>query len=348
MKKASIGLLILLLSLVVLSVACQPRVVEVTRLVTETEQVEVTREVPLAPEAAKPNTLTAIHIDEAILDAAVAFWSLAPRLVVSTVGQSEEEANGPDLTLQAIYDDQYIVIRAEWSDPTQSLMKNAWTWDGTQFIKSGNEDRIMFIFPIGINAEFASQGCASACHNQADDEAVWYMGTDGENIQLDQWHWKSARTHPYNQADDKWVGPQVDPADVESAHHGDAKESGGEVQNINEEGTGPLWMHGTDLTASFIFAGEEVPIDTSLLEPGTIIPGYVVTPMVGSRGDVTAIGFWENGRWVVVIMRVLDTGHEDDVAFVPPRPVPFGVSLINDGGGLDHTNAPDVITLEWN
>ena len=76
------------------------------------------------------------------------------------------------------------------------------------------------------NAEFARKGCASACHNQADDEATWYMGTDGETIQLDQWHWKSAR--------------------------------------------------------------------------------------------------------------------------VPPRPVPFGVSLIDDGGGLDHTNAPDVITLDWN
>lgn len=106
-------------------------------------------------------------------------------------------------------------------------------------------------------------------------------------------------------------------------------------------------MHGADLEALFIFAGEEVPISTSSLEPGTVIPGYIVAPMVGSRGDISAIGFWENGRWVVVMMRALDTGHDDDVVFVPPRPVPFGVSLMDDGGGLDHTNAPDVITLEW-
>ncbi len=327
MKKLSLGLIILLFSLLLLNVACQPK--------TETA------------EASKPNTLTAIPIDEAELDAAATFWSSAPRLTVSTVGQSEEEEKGPDLTLQAVYDDQYIVIRAEWADATESLMKNAWTWDGTQFVKSGNEDRLMFMFPMDNNAEFASKGCASACHNQADDEATWYMGTEGEALHLDQWHWKSARTHPYDQADDKWMGPQTDPTDVESAHHGDDKESGGEVQNINEEGTGPLWMHGADLEALFIFAGEEVPISTSSLEPGTVIPGYIVAPMVGSRGDISAIGFWENGRWVVVMMRALDTGHDDDVVFVPPRPVPFGVSLMDDGGGLDHTNAPDVITLEW-
>jgi len=46
-------------------------------------------------------------------------------------------------------------------------------------------------------------------------------------------------------------------------------------------------------------------------------------------------------------MRALDTGHDDDVVFTPPKPYPLGLSVTNNGGGLEHTNAPDVLTLEW-
>jgi hypothetical protein len=46
-------------------------------------------------------------------------------------------------------------------------------------------------------------------------------------------------------------------------------------------------------------------------------------------------------------MRPLDTGHDDDVVFTPPKSYPFGLSITDNGGGTDHTNAPDVLTLEW-
>lgn len=300
-----------------------------------------------APAASKPNTLTAVSVDEVGLDASAGFWGKAPKLTVSTEAAREGEPNGPDVSLQAAYDKNSLVIRAEWSDATESVLKSAWTYDGSAFSKSGNEDRLMFAFPIGNNAEFSTKGCAAACHNQADNEDEWWMGSESADVLYDAWHWKAARTHPVGQADDKWWGTQEDPTDVESSRHGDAKESGGQTKNVNEAGDGPAFMHGSDLKSAFIFLGEEVEIETSKLEESAVVPGYIVEQLVGSRGDISAQGVWEGDKWVVVFMRDLDTTHDDDIAFTPPKPVSFGMSVIDDGGGLDHANAPDVLTLEW-
>lgn len=300
-----------------------------------------------APAASKPNTLSAIKVDKISSDASAGFWSNAPKLTTITEAAIEGEPNGPDMTLQAAYDGNQIAIRVEWADATESVLKKGWTWDGSAFEKSGDEDRLMFAFPIGNNAEFASKGCTAACHNMADNPDEWWMGSESPDVLYDAWHWKAARTHPVAQVDDKWWGTQEDPTDPESSRHGDAKESGGQTANANDAGDGPAFMHGSDLKSSFIFAGEEVALDTSKLEAGMVVPGYIVSKLVGSRGDIAANGSWQNGKWIVVLTRDLDTGNDDDAVFNPPKPIPFGLSVIDNGGGLDHTNAPDVLTLEW-
>ena len=291
--------------------------------------------------------LTAIEVDEAILDSEASFWEEASELIVVTEASREDDPDGPSVQLKAAYDDENIVIRAEWSDDTESVLKNAWTYDGNTFSKGGDEDRIMFAFPIENNADFASKGCTAACHNSADDEAEWWMGSEDEGLRYDAWQWKAARTNPAGQVDDKWWGTQEDTDDVESSRHGDSKESGGYSNNRNEEQTGPSFMHGSDLTASYILNGEEIPIDTAALEAGMVIPGYLVSPAIGSRGDVAAKGVWADGKWIVVIKRPLYTGNDDDVVFNPPKPVPFGVSVVDDGGGLEHTVSPEVLILDW-
>ena len=181
----------------------------------------------------------------------------------------------------------------------------------------------------------------------ADDEAEWWMGSDDDSFRYDAWQWKAARTNPVDQVDDKWWGVQEDPNDVESSRHGDSKESGGYSNNRNDEQTGPNFMHGSDLSASYILEGEEVAVDTNILEKGMIVPGYIVSPAIGSRGDVAAKGVWIDGKWVVVIKRQLDTGNDDDVMFNPPKPLPFGFSVVDNGGGLDHTVSPEVLILNW-
>ena len=240
-----------------------------------------------------------------------------------------------------------MVLRAEWADPTASLHKNAWIWDGAAFNRSGDEDRLMIHFPVNNDPEFASKSCTSACHNDAAEPDEWYMATKSDSSSLDQWHWKSTRTNPTGQSDDKWLGEQQDPTDVESAHHGDAKDGGGEAANANADGNGPAFMHSSDLANPFIFYGQEVALDTTLLAPGSVVPGYILNPMTGSRGDLSASGIWAKGKWVVTIIRALNTGQSDDVTFIPPKSVPFGVAVVDNGGGYDHAVIPDVLVLEW-
>lgn len=300
-----------------------------------------------APAASAPNTLTAVKVDAVALDSAADFWAIAPVMTVSTESPLEDGPAGPNVSVQAVYDENAIAMRFEWADDTESVLKNAWTWDGSAFSKSGDEDRMLLAFAIENNPEFASQGCSAACHNLSENQDEWWMGTDSEDLRIDAWHWKAARTHPAGLADDKWWGIQTDPTDPESSRHGDAKDSGGEKTNVLEDGSGPAFMHGSDLTAKFIMAGEEVDIDTGVLPVSAVVPGYVVTPMVGSRGDIAADATWADGKWVLVLMRPLDTGHDDDVLFTPPKAYPFGLSVMDNGGGLDHANAPDVLTLEW-
>jgi hypothetical protein len=296
---------------------------------------------------AQSNTLTAVRGRDLSLDADAAYWADAPVLEVPTIAALEGEPDGPTVTLQAVYDNDFLMIRAEWADATESVLKNAWTWDGTLFTKSGDEDRVMFVWPIGNIPDFASKGCTAACHNDGDDTASWWMGSDSDDVRYDAWQWKAARTNPVGYVDDKWWGTQTDPEDVESSRHGDARDGGSYSNNRNEEQTGPLFMSQEGTLARFILDGEQIDLDLSALQPGDVIPGYILAYPPGSRGDVEANGVWQDGRWVVVMRRALDTGNDDDIVFRVRRRAPFGMAIVDDGGGLSHTITEGVLILDW-
>ncbi len=205
----------------------------------------------------------------------------------------------------------------------------------------------MFLWPMGNNAEFASQGCATACHNTSENSDEWWMGSDSEDVRYDAWQWKAARTNPAGYVDDKWWGTQEDPTDVESSRHGDSKDSGGYADNRNEDKTAPIFLSSKGNDVQFIFSGEEVELDTTSLQTGAVIPGYVLTKPVGSRGDIETQGTWTDGKWVVVIRRPLNTEHDDDVVYTPSKPMPFGLAVVDSGGGINHTISSDVLTLNW-
>jgi hypothetical protein len=43
----------------------------------------------------------------------------------------------------------------------------------------------------------------------------------------------------------------------------------------------------------------------------------------------------------------LNTGNDDDAVFTPSKQMPIGVALFDNSGDLEHTVAPDVLTLAW-
>lgn len=292
--------------------------------------------------AAASNTLTAVKVDAASLDGAAGYWADAPALAVHTKAAEKGKADGPDVNLQAVYDGKNIAVRLEWADTTNSVVNKPWTWDGSTFTRTKElGDRMGVIFPVENNPNFASKGCAGICHNQDAEIGKWHMSTESEAEHLDLWQWTAASTNPIGQLNDEWISVQTDPANAESATHPDAQTAGGSLSNVNKAKDGPAYMNGTDIAATIIITGQQVPIDTSKLAKGAIIPSSVLAPWVGSRGDIQVNGVWKDGKWVLVLLRALDTGNEDDVVLTPPKAYPLGVAVFDQAEHYSHTIVPD-------
>ncbi len=298
--------------------------------------------------AGKPNTLTAVKVDATSVDAAAPYWAQSPKLEVTTSGAAPDKPAGPKVTIQAAYDGQYIVIRSEWADATNSLQDDTWTWDGKAFTQGGEQDFIAFIWPIGNNATFASKGCAATCHNSSAKQDEWWMGSDSADVNYDGWFWMAARTNAVSYTDDiRWVN-LTDPKDMGSPRVDDAKDSGGPEENTDgATPPAPKFMSAKDMQALILLEADKVPFDQKMLVAGGTVPGFVLAKPVGSLGDVEAKGVWADGKWVVVQRRLLNTTHPDDAVLIPSKPLPFGVAVADAAGNLDHKIAKDVLTLEW-
>ncbi|MEI7646093.1 MAG: ethylbenzene dehydrogenase-related protein [Chloroflexales bacterium] len=299
--------------------------------------------------ASKPNTLTAVKVDATTLDAAAPYWAQAPKLDVSTITALPGKPGGPAVSIQAAYDDKYLVIRSEWPDATNTLTRNTWTWDGTKFTRAGQEDFISFIWPIGNNATFASKGCAATCHNTSPDQAKWWMGSDGADVRYDGWFWMSARTNPVGYTNDIGWSILSDPTDMGSPRVADAVDSGGFVDNTDgaTENPSPKFMSSKDLKSLLLLDADKVAFDKTKLAAGDTVPGFVLAKAVGSLGDIEANGVWANGKWVVVQRRMLNTTHPDDAVLIPSKPTPFGLAVADAAGDADHKISQEVLTLEW-
>lgn len=85
--------------------------------------------------AAKANTVTAVKVDAISTDGAAAFWANAPAqgwLKRTSRGRGNRSR---EISVQAAYDGTSIAMRFEWADATESLLKNGWTWDGSNSAK---------------------------------------------------------------------------------------------------------------------------------------------------------------------------------------------------------------------
>ena len=282
-----------------------------------------------------------------------AAWKAARATTVKTsvvVGSKATEAK--DVTVQALYNDTDIWFRFEWADTTDST--RAWVYDGTAWKKSpDNEDRLALYWEITPNADFQTRGCAALCHNPDSDPIdKWYMVAPNPGDVLDSWHWKSARTNPVGQTDDKSLtGVLSDPKDIESASVADKKSGGGYANNLNPEKNGPAMMQDPakkpSAGASALLVSEAVTLDASKLKAGDKVPRELIAPAVGSRGDIETKGTWAAGKWIVVMHRKLDTGNPDDAKFSVGKTYPFGLSVFNNLDGENHTVSKGVYMLKF-
>ncbi|MEE9151210.1 MAG: ethylbenzene dehydrogenase-related protein, partial [Thermoplasmata archaeon] len=290
--------------------------------------------------------LTAERVEEIItVDgyADEASWADANSLVVIVQDGSIGEV---DVVLHALYDRDHIYIHATWPDPTKSVEKKMWTFNGSKWSRSEDEDRFAIFWNIDDSVRgFNIGGCAMLCHGDR-------MHANSPDEKADSWHWKASRTDPAGYADDKFLNETVVPYEsgplgttIEwTGRHSDAKIGGGYRPNINEDKTGPKYYepNPSDLDdATFIFQSEidkgeaiEITDETTFTWGGTV-PGFILEKPVGSRGDIIAKGVWRDGVWNLELKRKLNTGHEDDVHFDIAQTYRFGIAVMDNAGGFE-------------
>jgi PAS domain S-box-containing protein len=292
----------------------------------------------------RSTVLTALKTDETItIDGHIneESWKSAKKLIITVL---DGGIGTVDVEMQALYDSDYIYIHAAWDDKTESLSKDAWTFNNYgRWLAAEDEDRISIFWNINDSiAGFNVGGCAMLCHgDRMHTNAPWEKG--------DSWHWKSTRTNPMGYTDDKFINhtSYYDRSLGYSkwvARYGDAAESGGYEHNINSHRTGPKYYEPNptdELDAKFIFKseienGEAVEItDETAFEVGAKVPGYILERPTGSRGDIDTVGVWKDKRWNLEFRRKLDTGHDDDVQFDTSKTYRFGIAVMDNAGGFE-------------
>ena len=232
-----------------------------------------------------------------------------------------------NVDVRAFYTDHDIFVRLSWEDATQDRTMLDWQFDGEQWNNSGDlEDGFGILWDA--TGKFNKFSCSYACHitdfgvSNANFHAANKMRLAQENVWLDLWNWKAARTASLGFADDRYLDDR--------GMHGDLP---GElfVENSRAQTEGwpdvPPFGEG-DMP---VYDAERQPANEGFRPPGAKAPGYMIKNPVGGRADVQALSRYEKGRWIVVLRRALHTGDAKDVVFVPGDDlgVAFGLALMD-------------------
>ena len=95
----------------------------------------------------------------------------------------------------------------------------------------------------------------------------------------------------------------------------------------------------------WIMDAEKEPIDNAKYKAGDEVPGIIVAPFSGDRGDVAVRWTYKEGVRTLEIARKLVTGSEFDVQFNDlKKQYAFGVSVF-DNAQVRHAYSPGVLKL---
>lgn len=147
---------------------------------------------------------------------------------------------------------------------------------------------------------------------------------DGKARDWDVWHWKAFRSNVAGYAIDKRHRYFTADPGGDSHRYGD-------VWAIREEDEGTNVQKKLPRPAAYA---------------GDVVPQFAHDVPTGSLGDVHARGAWADGRWTVEFERALDTGHSDDVVFVPGRTYALGVTTF-DQRGHEAWTPDEVVVIEF-
>ncbi len=294
-------------------------------------------------------TLTVAKVKAAPSDLDDPIWSKAKAEMIPFEGKEKFAEKKTTVAAKAVYVKDSIYFLFKWKDPTLSVTKGAWKYDGEKWAhQGGNEDRISLLFEINRIKNFATKGCAIACHvppgaaNAKDGK----FGTSTMAEKGDLWHWKAARSDPAGYADDTWLTKI-------SAEKGGRKSDagkGGDLKNMTEDKSKPKYMlaPGKKLgNHGILLASQTVEItDYGQFKAGDTVTYRMPKTPEGSRSDIKAQSRYADGGWTVMLYRQLDTGHDDDVAFNSRKKYNLALALFDDSGD-ENSYDSEVLTLDF-
>ena len=298
-------------------------------------------------------TVVAEYTDRAPATLDDSIWEKARSVPVPVQGREDLSGRQESVWTRVLYTKEEIYLLFKWHDATRSVTKQSWQFDGRKWRHlEGNEDRLALLFEITRIDKFATRGCAITCHSPADvPREEWKFATKTPVEKGDLWHWKAARSDPYNYADDAWLTVAGNPSGS-YRETGRRKDSGrgGDVKNQTQDGNAPLYNFNPESpprVPGFLLFEEAIQIKDGLdFKPGDRIPYRLPVKPSGSRADVGAVSRYSDNGWTLMLHRKMNTGHDDDIAFDPHKRYSFAMAVFDDSGS-DHSKATKALTLAF-
>jgi hypothetical protein len=286
-------------------------------------------------------------------------WNGAQPIAVKVMGGKNLPGGTTEVNLRSVVAEDTIYFHIQYKDPTQSVRRGPWqkqadgSWKQLKDPddKGGDnntyyEDKLALIWNISSPA-FAQRGCMAACHT-GEGKPFGNKYLPNPNERADMWHLKGVRTGTVDQVDDQYLdGTRYDKDKAaEAGRKSDPKTGGGYANNVGEDKKGPKFALKGNKPAPpyWILDAEKEPFDDSKYKAGDEVPGIIVAPFTGDRGDIRARVTWKDGQYTVVMWRKLVTGSEFDVQFAQGKEHAFGVAVF-DNAQVRHAYQVGVLKL---
>lgn len=273
-------------------------------------------------------------------------WGQAREIAIPVSGGANLPGGQTTVRMKALYTSDSVYFLMTWADPTESVRRapfqkqadGAWTRLRDPNDKGGDnnvyyEDKLAMIWNMSIKG-FDQMGCFATCHAGEPGKAFGNKYTASASEIGDIWHWKGVRTGPVGQIDDQYVdSTRYDAqASPEAGRKSDPRTGGGYSDNVLEGGR-PKWALPDNKPAPpyWIIDAQKVAFDDSRYKAGDEVPGIVIAPLAGDRGDISARATYANGVWTLEAGRKLVTGSQFDVQFSNlQRTYYFGVAVFDN------------------
>jgi hypothetical protein len=289
-------------------------------------------------------------------------WKSAPETAVRVVGGRNLPGGATEVKMRSVYAGDTVYFMYQYADATESLQRAPWVKqpDGSWAKrkdpddKGGDnnkyyEDKFSVIWNISSPA-FEQRGCMSACHTgEGKPFGNKYTANPGER--LDMWHVKSVRgAVNVGMTDDQYVhdGRYDKEKNPNAGRKSDPGTDGYKNNETADKKLPAFALPGNKPAPPYwILEREKEPFDDAKYKAGDEVPGILVMPYTGDRGDLPTTMAWKDGAWTIVISRKLTTKSEFDVQFDDlKKAYAFGVAVF-DNAQVRHAYTTGVLKLTF-